>query len=70
MKRQEEKFKACFTDFDGKFKGRLVRNLPSPYLRWVAENWKEDTETNRNIIATADEEYQERKKHNTHHLYE
>ena len=54
----------------GKFKGRLVRNLPSPYLKWVAENWKEDTETNRNIITTADEEYQERNKYNTHHLYE
>jgi hypothetical protein len=54
----------------GKFKGELITELPSPYLRWIAENWKEDTELNKRICSEADTEYQEREKHNTHHFYE
>lgn len=36
----------------GKFRGKDMSEIPSPYLRWVAENWKEDE-----IAEAADKEY-------------
>ena len=45
----------------GKFEGKLIVDIPSDYLRWVAENWEDD------IIATAaDEEWNFRQDNNSH----
>lgn len=41
----------------------LVNKLPSYYLKWVAENWREDSERNKAICRAADQEYQFRKEH-------
>ena len=38
----------------GKFKGKVMQEIPSAYLLWVAENWKEDTEKNKQICKEAD----------------
>ena len=45
----------------GKFRGRELWTIPSPYLKWVAENWGDDE-----IATAADEEWQWREKHNQH----
>ena len=50
----------------GKFKGRDIEKIPSPYLRWIAENWPEDTDRNRAVCLAADKEYQYREKHGCH----
>lgn len=41
----------------GKFKGKKMVDLPTWYVKWVAENWREDTPANRAICKAADEEY-------------
>lgn len=50
----------------GKFKGQEISSLPSPYLRWLAENIKEDTPRNKAICLAADKEYQFRVQYNCH----
>lgn len=40
-----------------------ISKCPSWYLKWVAENWKEDTDRNAAICRAADHEYQFRKEH-------
>ena len=50
----------------GKFKDCEIEDLPSGYLRWIAENWTEDTPKNERICTVADLEYQEREKTGTH----
>lgn len=45
----------------GKHKGRAVEDLPSSYLRWVAENFEDD-----DIATAADEEYRYRTDHDCH----
>lgn len=50
----------------GKFKGKEINQLPSGYLRWMAENWKEDTPNNSAICLAADKEYQHRERHGMH----
>lgn len=40
-----------------------VSKCPSWYLKWVAENWREDSEQNKAICWAADREYQFRKKY-------
>jgi hypothetical protein len=50
----------------GKYKGREVEELPSSYLLWVAENWREDSERDRQICEAADKEWQEREKNRDH----
>lgn len=45
----------------GKHKGRLISELPSGYLRWLAENCN-----NEDICAAADEEYKWRSDHGGH----
>ena len=45
----------------GKFKGKEIHELPSGYLKWLAENVDDE------VIATeADEEYQHRERYNVH----
>lgn len=36
----------------GRFMGELIEDLPSDYLKWVAENWEDDE-----IATAADEEW-------------
>lgn len=45
----------------GAFKGKTVDELPSGYLYWVAENFKDDR-----IATAADQEWQLREKQNAH----
>lgn len=45
----------------GKHKGQLIVELPSSYLRWLAENCNDET-----ICQAADEEYRYRDDHNDH----
>jgi hypothetical protein len=45
----------------GKFQGEDIEDIPSDYLRWLAENCDDD------LIATeADEEYNIREESNAH----
>lgn len=50
----------------GKFKGQEIHSLPSSYLKWVAENVKENSELNRYVVVEADEEWQWREKNDQH----
>lgn len=45
----------------GKFKGKLIEEIPSGYLKWIAENWDDDE-----IATIADEEYRWRSDNNEH----
>ena len=46
---------------NGKFRGKAMQEIPSKYLRWVAENYKNDT-----VAAAADNEWQWREKWDEH----
>ncbi|HUX80268.1 MAG TPA: DUF3820 family protein [Alphaproteobacteria bacterium] len=50
----------------GKFKDKYIDEIPSSYLKYVAENWKEDTEWKTEIIMECDEEWTYREKYNCH----
>ena len=50
----------------GKFKGQPLCDIPSSYLLWMAENWKEDTEENKVICKAADREWNLRERYNAH----
>uniref|UniRef100_A0A6M3KNA5 Putative quorum-sensing-regulated virulence factor n=1 Tax=viral metagenome TaxID=1070528 RepID=A0A6M3KNA5_9ZZZZ len=50
----------------GRFKGQEIEDLPSSYLKWIAENWDEKSTTNKMICKAADEEWQFREKTNIH----
>ena len=45
----------------GKYKGEDIEDIPSDYLKWLAENCEQD-----NIATAADEEYQWREDNNAH----
>jgi len=45
----------------GKHKGEDIEDLPSGYLKWLAENCDDN-----NICDTADEEYRYRSDHKAH----
>lgn len=45
----------------GKFKGKEMWQIPSGYLKWMAENLDND-----DLCEAADEEYQHRERYNTH----
>ena len=45
----------------GKYKGTNIEDLPSSYLKWLAENCDNDE-----ICEAADEEYRWRKDNNGH----
>ena len=51
----------------GKFKGQEIHTIPSSYLKWVAENAKENTPHNRRIVKECDEEWRWRD-HNGKHI--
>jgi len=48
----------------GKFRGKEMHEISSPYLKWVAENWDDDE-----VASAADEEWQHREHYNAH-IYE
>lgn len=50
----------------GKYAGNDIQDLPSGYLRWLAENIEEITLEDSAICKAADEEYQFREKNNCH----
>lgn len=50
----------------GKFQGKSMEEIPSGYLKWVAENWESKTDLDEEIIEAADTEYQHRETHRTH----
>lgn len=54
----------------GKFKGKSLYELPSSYLRFIAENWDEDTKLKKKIVVEANNELIHREKFDTHHYYE
>lgn len=70
LKNKKNDFKESIKMPYGKYKGMYIDSLPSSYLKWIAENWKEDTELNKLICSEADKEWQHREKYNEHHLYE
>ena len=45
----------------GKYKGKMMHEIPSSYIRWVSENWENDK-----VASAADREWQWREKHNKH----
>jgi hypothetical protein len=45
----------------GKFKGKQIEEVPSGYLKWLAENCEDDT-----ICNAADEEYRWRTDNHEH----
>ena len=49
-----------------KKKPTLISKCPSWYLKWVAENWREDTPANKAICWAADKEYQYRLENGLH----
>jgi len=46
----------------GKHKGTRICDLPSDYLKWLAENVSEATEQGRIVCLGADKEYQQRRR--------
>lgn len=50
----------------GKWAGHYIDEIPSSYLLWVAENWKEDSEFKRYLVEICDTEWQHREKYNCH----
>ena len=50
-----------FTMPYGKFKGKAMHEIPSAYLKWLAENMDDES-----IACKADEEYQHREQYNCH----
>lgn len=47
----------------GKHAGKRISDLPTSYLKWISENWNEDTKEGKVICHLADIEYQFRLKH-------
>lgn len=45
----------------GVHKGKTMNDIPSDYLKWVAENFDDE-----DICCAADEEYQSREHYNAH----
>ena len=45
----------------GKFKGKAIHEIPSGYLKWIAENINDVM-----LCEAADEEYQHREHYNAH----
>ncbi len=47
----------------GKYKGASVEECPTWYLRWAAENWREDTERDRELMRAVNAELEFRERH-------
>lgn len=50
----------------GEYAGNDIDTIPNYYLKWVAENWDEDSAFKKRLIKACDDELQWRKKHNIH----
>lgn len=50
----------------GAHRDKYVHQLPSSYLKYVAENWDEDTPFKKKLVARCDEEWRHREHYNTH----
>lgn len=50
----------------GKFKGKTLEECPSSYVKFVAENWHERTQYDKELCIAADKEYKFRTKNDTH----
>jgi uncharacterized protein (DUF3820 family) len=61
--KKEEKKRIMMTI--GKFAGKFTDEIPSYYLKWIAENWKEEGYKEKFVIE-ADKEWQFRERTNTH----
>ena len=57
MKREIPEIRMPF----GRYKGMVIHEICSGYLKWVSENIKDDR-----IASAADEEWQYREKYNCH----
>lgn len=62
MKRQLQRMRMPW----GKYKDKYIDVIPSNYLRYVAENWDEDTRFKKDIIEECDEEWNWREANNCH----
>lgn len=45
----------------GKYRGRRIEDIPSGYLKWLAENARDEV-----VARNADEEWRWREDHNAH----
>jgi hypothetical protein len=50
----------------GKYRDRQIGSVPSSYLRYVAEQWTEDTPLKKVIVKACDQEWQFREKTGCH----
>jgi len=50
----------------GKYRGELISQIPSSYLKWVAETWDETDKRKKHIVWACDKEWEFREKTNTH----
>ncbi len=50
----------------GKFKGKTLEEIPSWYVKYIAENWDERTVYDCELIVAADKEWKFREENNTH----
>ena len=50
----------------GKFKGQDIEEIPSGYLKWLAENIDERNPRNKEICLAADKEWQWREENDEH----
>jgi hypothetical protein len=50
----------------GTFKGKTLEEIPSSYVKFIAENWHERTQYDKELCKAADKEWKFREKNNTH----
>lgn len=50
----------------GKYADLFIDEVPSSYLRWVAENWSEETPFKQRLVEECDKEWQWREANNKH----
>lgn len=50
----------------GRYRDEYIDEIPSSYLRYVAENWDEDNPYKKRIVQECDDEWQWRDRTNNH----
>jgi uncharacterized protein (DUF3820 family) len=50
----------------GKFKRKPIEEIPSSYLKWIAENVNDEYKKDESLCLAADKEYQFREKNGMH----
>jgi len=50
----------------GEYRGWKIEDIPSSYLKYAAENWGEDTDMRKALVAECDKEWQHRERYNRH----